>query len=73
MMRRALLQHDSDEWATPKYIYDQAMAKGMYDPCPLGGLIDNLKSDWGGRQLRKPAIQPTSQMGREIHRAAPKR
>lgn len=46
MKRKALLSHASDEWATPKYIYDQAMAKGMYDHFPMGGLIDNLKSDW---------------------------
>lgn len=47
MKREALLSHASDEWATPKCIYDQAMAKGMYDPCPLGGTSDKLKGDWG--------------------------
>lgn len=58
-MRRALLQHDSDEWATPKYIYDQAKAKGMYDPCPLGGKEDKLKSDWGKSNFVNP---PYSQL-----------
>ena len=66
MKRKALLSHASDEWATPKYIYDQAMAKGMYDPCPLGGLIDNLKSDWGASNFVNP---PYSQLLRWVEKS----
>ena len=66
MMRKALLQHASDEWATPKCIYDQAMAKGMYDPCPLGVLIDNLKKDWGESNFVNP---PYSQLLRWVEKS----
>lgn len=37
----------TDEWATPKYIYQQAEKMGLYDPCPLGGDADGLSLDWG--------------------------
>ena len=66
MKRKALLSHASDEWATPKYIYEQAMAKGIYDPCPLGGLIDNLKSDWGASNFVNP---PYSQLLRWVEKS----
>ena len=59
MKLKALISHASDEWATPKYIYDQAMAKGMYDPCPIGGSKNNLKSDWGKSNFVNP---PYSQL-----------
>ena len=59
MKCRAFLLHASDEWSTPKYIYDQAMARGMYDPCPLGGTSDKLKGDWGASNFVNP---PYSQL-----------
>ena len=43
MKAQACLSKQSDEWATPKYIYSQAMGKGMFDPCPLGGEEDGLQ------------------------------
>ena len=66
MKCRAFLLHASDEWSTPKYIYDQAMQKGMYDPCPLGGLIDNLKGDWGASNFVNP---PYSQLLRWVEKS----
>lgn len=66
MKCRAFLLHASDEWATPKYIYDQAMARGMYDPCPLGGTSDKLKGDWGASNFVNP---PYSQLLRWIEKS----
>ena len=33
---KACLSHNSDEWATPKELYNAFMKNGCYDPCPLG-------------------------------------
>ena len=66
MKRKALISHASDEWATPKYIYEQAMARGMYDPCPLGCISDKLKSDWGSYNFVNP---PYSQLLRWVEKS----
>ena len=47
MKCKVFLSKNTDEWATPKYIYDQAMEKGMFDPCPLSSSVDGLKIEWG--------------------------
>ena len=60
------LSKKSDEWATPKYIYDRAMEKGMYDPCPLGGKEDNLKNDWEKSNFVNP---PYSQLLRWVEKS----
>ena len=66
MKCRAFLLHATDEWSTPKYIYDQAMAKGMCDPCPLGCTSDNLKGDWGASNFVNP---PYSQLLRWVEKS----
>lgn len=47
MKCKVFLSKKTDEWATPKYIYDQAMEKGMFDPCPLLSSVDGLNIEWG--------------------------
>ena len=47
MKCKVFLSKNTDDWATPKYIYDQAMEKGMFDPCPLYSSVDGLKIEWG--------------------------
>ena len=59
MKCEVFLSKNTDDWATPKYIYAQAMAKGMFDPCPLGGLVDGLKIEWGEDNFVNP---PYSQL-----------
>ena len=47
MKCKVFLSKNTDDWATPKYIYDQAMEEGMFDPCPLFSSVDGLKIEWG--------------------------
>ena len=47
MKCKVFLSKNTDDWAPPKYIYDQAMEKGMFDPCPLFSRVDGLKIEWG--------------------------
>lgn len=37
----------SDNWATPKEIYNRFMDAGYVDPCPLNSEFDNLGVDFG--------------------------
>jgi site-specific DNA-methyltransferase (adenine-specific) len=55
-MNRVLFSSASNEWATPRGIYDQLNAEfGFnYDPCPLGGTVDGLASlfsQWNGKRV----------------------
>lgn len=47
MKSKVFLSKNSDDWSTPKYIYDQALEKGMFDPCPLLSSVDGLRIEWG--------------------------
>ena len=47
----ASLTHKSDEWATPKILYDAFINKGYIDPCPLGGQVDALKTSYQNKCL----------------------
>ena len=66
MKQKALLSHASDEWSTPEYIYNQVVKKGMFDPCPLGGSVDGLKTDWGPSNFVNP---PYSQLRKWIEKS----
>lgn len=66
MKIQACLSAKSDEWATPKYIYSQAMSKGMFDPCPLGGQIDGLAIEWGESNFVNP---PYSQLRKWVKKS----
>ena len=59
MKIQACLSAKSDEWATPKYIYNQVISKGMFDPCPLGSKTDGLTIEWGVNNFVNP---PYSQL-----------
>ena len=66
MKCKVCLSKNTDDWATPKFIYEQAMAKGMFDPCPLCSLVDGLKIEWGKSNFVNP---PYSQLKRWIEKS----
>jgi hypothetical protein len=53
---KGCFSHNSDDWKTPKEIYDYFIDKGYIDPCPYQCEVDNLNCDMGGG---KPFYQPT--------------
>lgn len=55
-MHKILFSHDSDQWATPKKIYDYFMKNGYSDPCPLDQdpKIDGLLVEWGYKSFVNP-------------------
>ena len=66
MKCEVFLSKNTDDWATPKFIYEQAMAKGMFDPCPLCSLVDGLQIEWGKSNFVNP---PYSQLKRWIEKS----
>lgn len=54
-MKNRNLDH-KDDWATPKWFYDQLDNEFSFDfdPCPLGWGIDGLAIDWGKRNFINP-------------------
>ncbi len=56
-MKNRNLSH-SDDWATPKYLYDELNNEFgfTFDPCPLGGEaeFDGLNIEWGDKNFVNP-------------------
>lgn len=46
MNTKVLFSSKSDNWATPKVMYDFYINQGYFDPCPLNSEIDALKIEW---------------------------
>ena len=42
---------NTDDWQTPKEIYNYFISKGYIDPCPYKSEVDNLKTDMGAVNL----------------------
>jgi len=57
---------NTDDWATPKFIYDQAINNGMFDPCPLRSTVDGLRIEWKKSNFVNP---PYSQLKRWIEKS----
>lgn len=47
----ACFSHNTDEWRTPKDLYDYFMSKGYVDPCPFQCEQNNLTVDFGDVNL----------------------
>ena len=58
------LSKKTDDWATPKFIYEQT--KGMFDPCPINATFDGLKIEWQKRNFVNP---PYSQLLKWIEKS----
>ena len=54
-MKNRNLKH-SDNWATPKELYDKLNAQYNFDfdPCPLNSDFDGLAIEWGKRNFINP-------------------
>lgn len=48
MKGNAVFLSNTDDWRTPREIYDYYMNNGYIDPCPFQCETDNLQKDWGG-------------------------
>ena len=46
MNLKGCFSRESDNWETPKEIYNYFMKKGYYDPCPLNSKENGLEKDW---------------------------
>jgi len=49
MVDKALFSSNTDDWSTPKDLYDKLNDEFnfTFDPCPLHSEVDGLKIDWG--------------------------
>ncbi len=55
-MNQVLFSKKSDNWATPKVIYDFYINQGYFDPCPLNSDFDGLKIDWKEKKFCKSTL-----------------
>ena len=44
--QETLFSKKTNDWATPKDLYDQYMSMGAFDPCPLKPITDGLAMEW---------------------------
>lgn len=66
-MNKVLFSKQSDNWRTPKIIYDYYVEENDYfDPCPYESYFDGLKINWKYRNFVNP---PYSQIGKWIDKS----
>lgn len=53
-MNKILFSKKSDNWKTPKIIYDKFINLGYYDPCPYESNFDGLKIEWKQKNFVNP-------------------
>ena len=53
-MNKVLVSRKSDNWATPKYIYDKYIESGYFDPCPLNNCFNGLEIEWEDKNFINP-------------------
>ena len=46
MNLKGCFSRESDNWETPKEIYNYYISRGYYDPCPLNSKENGLLKDW---------------------------
>lgn len=66
MKIKACLTHKTDNWATPKKIYDHFMKINYFDPCPLNAKFNGLEIEWKEINFVNP---PYSQIKKWIDKA----
>lgn len=53
-MNKVLFSSNSDNWCTPKVIYDSYINKGYFDPCPLNSEFNGLEIEWKQKNFVNP-------------------
>ena len=53
-MNNILFSKKSDNWATPKVMYEFYTKINYFDPCPLNSNFDGLKIDWQQKNFVNP-------------------
>lgn len=53
-MNNILFSKRSDEWRTPKVMYDSYINNGYYDPCPYQSKINALEIEWNEKNFVNP-------------------
>lgn len=53
-MNKILFSKNSDNWKTPKKLYNFYMELNFFDPCPLYSKYDALKMDWQEKNFVNP-------------------
>lgn len=59
-MNKVLFSRKSDNWKTPKLIYEYYMKKGFYDPCPYHAKFDGLSIEWKESNFVNPPYSEIS-------------
>lgn len=55
-MNKVLVSKKSDNWETPKELYNIFIENGFYDPCPYLSKQDNLKNNMEETMFYKSTI-----------------
>ena len=59
-MNKILFSRKSDNWRTPKVLYDEYIKEGFFDPCPYNSNFDGLKIEWKDKNFVNPPYSKIS-------------
>ena len=60
-MNKVLFSKKSDNWATPKVMYDFYIRNNYFDPCPLDSVFDGLEIEWEEKNFINPPYSKIKQ------------
>lgn len=65
-MNNILFSKKSDNWRTPKIIYDAYINNNYFDPCPYESNFDGLSIEWKEKNFVNP---PYSQISKWVNKS----
>ena len=60
-MNKILFSKNSDNWATPKVMYEFYIRNNYFDPCPLNSNFDGLNINWQQKNFVNPPYSKIKQ------------
>lgn len=60
-MNSILFSRKSDNWTTPKVIYNMFMEQNYFDPCPLNSNFNGLEIEWKKKNFVNPPYSKIKQ------------